>query len=103
MQIERKHSEIASHGTEVSSCLCVHAVTQPCAALCDPMDCSPPGSSVHGILEARILGGVPRPPPGDLHNHGSRVSCDSCIAGGFFMAEAPGKPEENPVDIYSKL
>ena len=26
-----------------------------CPALCDPMDCSPPGSSVHGILQARIL------------------------------------------------
>ena len=30
-------------------------VTQSCLTLCDPMDCSPPGSSVHGILEARIL------------------------------------------------
>ena len=30
-------------------------VTQSCPALCDPMDCSSPGSSVHGILEARIL------------------------------------------------
>ena len=29
--------------------------TQPCLTLCDPMDCSPPGSSVHGILQARIL------------------------------------------------
>ena len=28
---------------------------QSCPALCDPMDCSPPGSSVHGILQARIL------------------------------------------------
>ena len=28
---------------------------QSCLTLCDPMDCSPPGSSVHGILEARIL------------------------------------------------
>ena len=28
---------------------------QSCQALCDPMDCSPPGSSVHGILHARIL------------------------------------------------
>ena len=26
-----------------------------CLTLCDPMDCSPPGSSVHGILQARIL------------------------------------------------
>ena len=30
-------------------------VSQSCPTLCDPMDCSPPGSSVHGILQARIL------------------------------------------------
>ena len=30
-------------------------VTQLCPTLCDTMDCSPPGSSVHGILQARIL------------------------------------------------
>ena len=30
-------------------------VTQSCLSLCNPMDCSPPGSSVHGILQARIL------------------------------------------------
>ena len=30
-------------------------VTYLCQTLCDPMDCSPPGSSVHGILQARIL------------------------------------------------
>ena len=30
-------------------------VTQSCLTLCDPMDCSPPGSSVHGISQARIL------------------------------------------------
>ena len=30
-------------------------VTQLCVTVCDPMDCSPPGSSVHGILQARIL------------------------------------------------
>ena len=33
------------------SCL----VTKSCLTLCDPMDCSPPGFSVHGILQARIL------------------------------------------------
>ena len=33
----------------------VCAVTQSCPTLCDPLDCSPPGSSVHGILQARIL------------------------------------------------
>ena len=30
-------------------------VTQSCATLSDPMDCSPPGSSVHGIFQARVL------------------------------------------------
>ena len=30
-------------------------VAQSCPTLCHPMDCSPPGSSVHGILQARIL------------------------------------------------
>ena len=30
-------------------------VTQSCPTLCNPMDCSPPGSAVHGILQARIL------------------------------------------------
>ena len=33
---------------------CVQAL-QSCPTLCDPMDCSPPGSSVNGILQARIL------------------------------------------------
>ena len=39
---------------EVTLCL----VTQLCLTLCDPMFCSPPDSSVHGILQARILEGV---------------------------------------------
>ena len=34
-------------------------VTQLCPTLSDPMDCSIPGSSVHGIFQARVLGGVP--------------------------------------------
>ena len=35
---------------------CMHAkLLQSCLTLCDPMDCSPSGSSVHGILQARIL------------------------------------------------
>ena len=34
---------------------------QLCSTLCDPMDCSPPGSSVHGILQARMLEWVAMP------------------------------------------
>ena len=32
-----------------------HEVTQSCPTLSDPMDCSLPGSSVHGVLQARVL------------------------------------------------
>ena len=35
--------------------VCVCSLTQSCLTLCDLMDCSPPGSSVHGIFPARIL------------------------------------------------
>ena len=36
--------------------VCLHAkLLWSCSTLCDPMDCRPPGASVHGILQARIL------------------------------------------------
>ena len=36
--------------------MCMHARSlQSCLTLCDPLDCSPPGSSVYGILQARLL------------------------------------------------
>ena len=37
----------------------VNEVTQSCPTLSDPMDCSLPGSSVHGIFQARVLEWVP--------------------------------------------
>ena len=57
-------------------------VTQLCPTLCDPMDCSLLSSSVHGILQARILEGVAIPSPGDLPDSGvdSGVKLVSCIA-----------------------
>ena len=48
--------------TERQSTYCMHAqLLQSGHTLCDPMDCSPPGSSVHGILQARILEWVATP------------------------------------------
>ena len=35
-------------------CVCVCSVAQSCLTLCNPMDCSPPGSSAHGVFQARI-------------------------------------------------
>ena len=46
------------------------SVTQLCLTLCDPIDSSPPGSSVHGILQIRILEWIVVPLPVDLPNPG---------------------------------
>ena len=44
------------HLTSIRTHACMHAkLLQSCPTLCNPMDYSPPGSSVHGILQARIL------------------------------------------------
>ena len=64
--------------------VCMHAKSlQLCPTLCKPMDCSPPDSSVHGILQARILEGVALPSSrGSSHSRdGTCVSCVSCTAG----------------------
>jgi len=51
--------------------LCVQVLVTPvCPTLCDPVDCSPPGSSVHGILQARILEWVAMSFSNDLPNSG---------------------------------
>ena len=51
------------------SCMCAKSF-RSCLTLCDPMDCSPPGSSVHGILQAGILEWVSCSPPGDFPDPG---------------------------------
>ena len=45
-------------------------VTQLCPTLCNPIYCSLPSSSVHGILQARYWSGLPFPSPGDLPDPG---------------------------------
>ena len=72
--------------------LWVHAweIAQSCPTHCSPMGCSPPGSSVHGILQARILEWVAMPSYRGSSQPGDRtcVSCISGIAGGFFTVWA---------------
>ena len=77
----------------VSACV-VSQSLQSCPTLCNPVDCSPPGFSVHAILQARILEWVAMPssrgpsrPRVQTH-----LSCLSCIPGTFFTTEPPGKP-----------
>ena len=54
------------------------------------MDDSPPGSSVHGISQARLLE-LPFPSPGDRPDPGIKPMSPA-LAGRFFTTEAPGKP-----------
>ena len=67
-------------------CVCA----QQCPALFDPMDCGPPGSSVHEISQARILEWAAIPSPKDLPNLGNKPTF-SALAGGFFTTEPKEK------------
>ena len=59
------------------------------AQSCDPENSSPPGPSVHGILQARILKWIAMPSPRVSSQPRDRTYV-SCTAGGFFTAEPPG-------------
>ena len=61
-----------------------------CLAVCDAVGCSPPGSSVYGVLQGRILEWVSLPSSGDLPDLGVEpVSLTSpALAGGFFATSA---------------
>ena len=72
----------------VSVCVCVCVLS--CPTLCDPLDCSPPGSSVHGIFQARILEGLPFPTPGHLPDSGIEPVF-LAVAGEYLTTETPGK------------
>ena len=66
-------------------------VTRSCPILWDPMDCSLPGSSDHGIFQVKMLSGLPFPPPGDLPHPWIEPISVSCIPGRFFTTEPQGK------------
>ena len=69
------------HGSPLLRTLKV-LVDQSYPTLCDPMDCSLPGSSVHEILlsEARIFSDLPFPSPGDLLNPGIRPRSSTLLS-----------------------
>ena len=79
--------------TAHSAYVVVVLVTQLCPTLCDPMDCSLPGSSVHGILQARILEWVAIPSPGDLPNPEAKLE-SPVLEADSLPSEPPGKLTE---------
>ena len=66
-------------------------VAQSCPTLCDPMDCSLPGSSVHGISRQEYWSGLPFPSPGDLPDPGIEPGSPTFQADALTF-EPPGKP-----------
>ena len=75
--------------TSIYCCCCL--VAKSCQTLCNPMNCSLPGFSVHGILQPRILEWV------DVSfSRGSSQPRDqthvSCLTDGFFITESLGNP-----------
>ena len=72
-----------------------HSVS--CPTLCDPMDFSPPGFSVHVILRAEYWSGLLFPSSGDLPDPGIEPASPA-LAGGSLTTEPPGK-----LDAFTSL
>ena len=74
-----------------------YLVTKSCLVqfLWNPTDCHPPGSSVLGISQVRILECAPFPSLGDLPDPGVK-SVSLALAGRYFITEPPGEPQSPP-------
>ena len=86
-------------------CACTHAQSlQVCSTLCDPTDCTPPGSSVHGSSRQECRSGVTRPPLGDLPDQGSEAVCltSPALAAGLFATIAIWEVP-NPYDSLKEV
>ena len=83
--------------SSVPALVCACSIGQLCPTLCDPMDCSPPGLSVHGILQARILEWVAISFSREIFPT-QRLKLGLLylqhLAGRFFTTEPLGKPLE---------
>ena len=86
-----------SNWTELN-CMPTRLVARLCLTLCDPVDCSLPGSSVHGISEARILEWIAIPFSRGSSQPASTVS--PALAGRFFTIASTRKPQSNCNQCY---
>ena len=83
-------------GFPVLCCCCCSLVAQSCPTLCDPIDCGPPGSSVHRDSPGKNTGVNSWPPPGDLPDPGIKPRSPALQAD-FLPSEPPGKPKNTGV------
>ena len=77
-----------------SPCVCVRSAAKSCPTLCNPIDNSPPGSCVHGIIQAKILEWVAISFSGDLLHQGIKPTSpmSPALAGGF---STTGRPHDS--------
>ena len=81
------------------SAACVSAKSlQSCPTLCNPVDCSPPGSSVRGFSRLEYWSGVPCPPPGNRPNPGIKPASlmPPALTGGFVTTSATWEAHKSP-------
>ena len=81
-------------------CCCCCLLAKSCLTLCDTVDCSPPGTSVHEMLQARILEWIAISCSRGSSRLGDPTHV-SGLAGRFVTTELPGKPHD-PGKRYSK-
>ena len=90
-------------GNHLLSVCCAKSL-QLCPTICILMECSLPGSSVHGILQARILEWVSMPSSRGSSSPGTEPAplMSSALADGFFITEPPVKPATSMTRVQTQ-
>ena len=104
-------SEKTTKGCEKSRCVHIpcyssqegYVCAQSYATLCNPLNCSPPGFSIHGIFQARTLEWVAISYSRRSSQPGIKPTSlvSPTLEGGFFTIMPPGKPQ-HPLYVESK-
>ena len=98
MVLSKSVQNAFSNNCSAYACGCAKSLLL-CLTLCNPMNCSPPGSSVHGFSRQEYWSGLPCPPPGDLPDPGIKPAflLSPALAGRFFTTSAsfPGWPSKS--------
>ena len=82
-------------------CVCVLSHFSHVPTPCDPMGCNRPGTSVHGILQARVLDWIAISSSSGSSSPRVRTLV-SCLAGGFFTSEPSGKSTKEDKQLQSQ-
>ena len=74
---------------------------QSCQTVYDPMDCNPPGCTIHGIFQARMPEWVAMPSSrgSSQPRDQTHISCVSCMVDRFFITVPPVKPQHTELGI----